>query len=128
MKKTSFKDMLRQALNPEMGEAKSQERAGKIALGILAVLALSPVFLIQGIIFVFKAIFAFCAFTIRDLIAKKLGVKNEDTLNVIMFLVVIGFLVAGLFLVGFAGRLYRHSRLLSFCQSGVISTSERIRL
>ncbi len=111
MKKTSLKEMLRQALNPEMGEAKAQERAGKIVLGILAALALSPVFLAQGIIFSLKAIFAFSAFTIRNFIAKKMGVKNERILNAIMFFVAIALLVGGLFLLGFAGRLYKNSKI-----------------
>lgn len=111
MKKTSLKEMLRQALNPEMGEAKAQERAGKIALGILAVIVFSPILLVQGIIYVFKAIFAFGAHTVREFIAQKLGIKNENILNAIMFFVMLGFLVGVLFLAGFAGRLYKNSKI-----------------
>lgn len=107
MKKMSLKEMLRQALNPKEGEARSQERAGKIALGILAVIVLSPLFLIQGIIFTFKAFLGFGAYQVEEFVRKKLGVKDEDTLNAIMFFLAIVVLVGILFLMGFAGRVYR---------------------
>lgn len=107
----TLKELLRQAFHPEKGEVKSQERAGKIALGILAVIVFSPILLAQFLVFSFKAAFGFTAIKIRDFIQQRLGIKNEDTLNAIMFFVAVGMLVGGLFLLGFAGRIYKNSKI-----------------
>ncbi len=111
MKKTSLKDLLRQLLNPDSKEAKAQESAGGIALAILAFIILSPILLAQFIISVFKAIFAFVAIKTQDFIAKKLGIRNQDTLSAIMFFLMLALIAGLLFLLGFAGRLYRNSKI-----------------